>query len=418
MSAPRFANVLKKVPVPLFGTAATAVQFGAKKATSAPRYAQWGVPLAAGGLWFVWPAVDEEWKQSLFQFGSSSDGEVLPKAPIAEDKNDVDEVSDSTQVEDEATNIIESTDDVKDSSATEKDVVAVTEESAETISSNNEESSAADKYENLPEEDEPTTCTICLINRQGPCRPMWRKFERCMKDNSNSDDNSDSVSPSMSEKCDAYMLPWIKCIQSYRNRYTIIANNFFQKELIAEVEKEIMEEEKVLLEGFDVTSIIQVGHEWNDIDKTPGKELADDEDATLVEGVARINLWDNKGSRPIEIAYVKDQDGNLLGYDQFFDFKKSIKDDQENSAKVGECNFHVSGSTQSIQIFALYRDMKKEDSTDAKPDDKDEVALEERTQKLFYSKNLSMETIPLQMKVEEDSSTASESVKSDSATNE
>ncbi|GFH53085.1 hypothetical protein CTEN210_09561 [Chaetoceros tenuissimus] len=416
MSAPRFANALKKLPVPLFGTAATAVQFGAKKATSAPRYAQWGVPLAAGGLWFVWPAVDEEWKQSLFQFGSSSHGEVVAKA---EDKKDVDEVSDSTQVEDEATNITESTNDAKNSPTADKEVVAATEESAETVSSNEEESSVIDKYENLPEEDEPTTCTICLINRQGPCRPMWRKFERCMKDNSNSDDNSDSVSPSMSEKCDAYMLPWIKCIQSYRNRYTIIANNFFQKELIAEVEKEIKEEEKVLLEGFDVSSIIQVGHEWNDIDKTPGKELADDEDATLVEGVAKINLWDNKGSRPIEIAYVKDQDGNLLGYDQFFDFKKSIKDDKENSAKVGVCNFHVSGSTQSIQIFALYRDMKKEDSTDAKSDDKDKVAPEERAQKLFYSKSLSMETIPVQMKEEEDdSSKASENIQTDSSTNE
>ena len=415
MSAPRFANVLKKVPVPLFGTAATAVQFGAKKATSAPRYAQWGVPIAAGGLWFVWPAVDEEWKQSLFQFGSSSDGEVVSKAPKAEDDKDVDE-----QVEDEATtNMSESIDDGIDSSAADKEVAEATkEESAETISSNNEESNATDKYENLPEDDEPTTCTICLINRQGPCRPMWRKFERCMKDNSNSDDDSDSVSPSMSEKCDAYMLPWIECIQSYRNRYTIIANNFFQKELIAEVEKEIKEDEKVLLEGFDVSSIIQVGHEWNDIDKTPGKELADDEDATLVEGVARINLWDNKGSRPIEIAYVKDQDGNLLGYDQFFDFKKSIKDDEENSAKVGACNFHVSGSTQSIQIFALYRDMKKEDSTDAKSDTKGEVAPEERTQKLFYSKSLSMETIPVQMKVEEDSSTASEDIKTDSSTDE
>ena len=135
MSTPRFANVLKKVPVPLFGTAATAVQFGAKKATSAPRYAQWGVPIAAGGLWFVWPAVDEEWKQSLFQFGSSSDGEVAPKAPKAEDDKDVDE-----QVEDEATNMSESIDDGIDSSAADKEVAEATkEESAETISSNNEE---------------------------------------------------------------------------------------------------------------------------------------------------------------------------------------------------------------------------------------------------------------------------------------
>jgi hypothetical protein len=26
------------------------------------------------------------------------------------------------------------------------------------------------------------TCSICLINRQGPCRKYWLKFERCMKE--------------------------------------------------------------------------------------------------------------------------------------------------------------------------------------------------------------------------------------------
>eukprot|EP00571_Detonula_confervacea_P001854 CAMPEP_0172317480 /NCGR_PEP_ID=MMETSP1058-20130122/31761_1 /TAXON_ID=83371 /ORGANISM="Detonula confervacea, Strain CCMP 353" /LENGTH=279 /DNA_ID=CAMNT_0013032055 /DNA_START=38 /DNA_END=873 /DNA_ORIENTATION=+ len=30
--------------------------------------------------------------------------------------------------------------------------------------------------------DEDTTCSICLINRQGPCRKYWLKFERCMKE--------------------------------------------------------------------------------------------------------------------------------------------------------------------------------------------------------------------------------------------
>ena len=43
--------------------------------------------------------------------------------------------------------------------------------------------SIADPYENLPEEDEPTHCSICLTYRQGPCRPYWRKVEACTKDN-------------------------------------------------------------------------------------------------------------------------------------------------------------------------------------------------------------------------------------------
>jgi len=77
-------NVLKKVPVPIFGTAATALQFGGRKAASAPRYAQWAVPAVVGGLWFVWPAVDEEWKQSIF--GSSP--EETSAAPAADQKEE------------------------------------------------------------------------------------------------------------------------------------------------------------------------------------------------------------------------------------------------------------------------------------------------------------------------------------------
>ena len=84
----------------------------------------------------------------------------------------------------------------------------------------------------------------------------------------------------------------------------------------------------------------------------------DEQDISLVEGVARINLWQrvkptdhsNDGeehdgsssplalplalplqSRPIEIAFIRDQDGALLGYKQFFDFKKSIKEGESAS---------------------------------------------------------------------------------------
>ena len=58
-------NSLKQIPAPLFGTAATALAFTKQKITSAPRYAPWALPASIGALWFVWPAVDEEWKQSI-----------------------------------------------------------------------------------------------------------------------------------------------------------------------------------------------------------------------------------------------------------------------------------------------------------------------------------------------------------------
>lgn len=71
-------NSLKKVPAPLFGSAAVALQFGSRKASAVPRFAPWAIPAVAGGLWFVWPAVDEEWKRSLF--GSSSEAAAAPAA--------------------------------------------------------------------------------------------------------------------------------------------------------------------------------------------------------------------------------------------------------------------------------------------------------------------------------------------------
>ena len=58
-------NLLKCVPVPLFGTASTAVAFMSPKVTRLPKLAPWALPAGVGGIWFVWPAVDLEWKQSM-----------------------------------------------------------------------------------------------------------------------------------------------------------------------------------------------------------------------------------------------------------------------------------------------------------------------------------------------------------------
>jgi Cobalamin biosynthesis protein CobT (nicotinate-mononucleotide:5, 6-dimethylbenzimidazole phosphoribosyltransferase) len=285
--------------------------------------------------------------------------------------------------------------------------------------------SESDPYDDLPEEDEPTTCTICLINRQGPCRPTWRKFEKCMKDNSSAeaegkDKMNQNEGSSLGEKCDKYMLPWITCLQKFRNRYTLISNNFFQNEMIAEIENGIDEEEKILLDNFDVKSIVQIGNDWSKAD--PLQEISDDDDVPLVEGVVSINLWDANQSRPIEIAFVKDQDGTLLGYEQFFDFKKQLngkvtEDLDDNIGKVGGCIFHANpATTKSIQIFALYRNRETTDESDANSNDdavvhdhasdidsnrkSQDESKETRPvggkQALFYSKLLTMEEIPIQ----------------------
>lgn len=71
-----------------------------------------------------------------------------------------------------------------------------------------------DPYANLPEEDEPTTCSICQTFRQGPCRPYWRRNERCVKDHAHEKDGH--------EKCERYSIPFIRCIQEYSNIYGLI----------------------------------------------------------------------------------------------------------------------------------------------------------------------------------------------------
>jgi hypothetical protein len=94
-------NTLKKVPAPLFGSAAVAVQFGARKASAAPRFAPWALPAIAGGLWFVWPAVDEEWKKSVFGSSSSSESTPAPetKPEIELDQKVMDKVEKAYVVE-------------------------------------------------------------------------------------------------------------------------------------------------------------------------------------------------------------------------------------------------------------------------------------------------------------------------------
>jgi hypothetical protein len=290
-----------------------------------------------------------------------------------------------------------------------------------------------DPYDNLPEEDEPTSCVICLINRQGPCRAHWRKFERCMKDNtkdensSEDNDNESSSTPSSSlgEKCDVYMLPWIRCIQEFRNKYTLISNSFFQKELIEDVESHISDDERILLDNIDPASIVTLGEDWYDakamVESTALETSETDattsteKDDVLATGIARINLWDQKANCPIEVAYVKDQDDKLLGYDQFFDFKKSIKsgEDKDGSLKkkVGACNFHVDPvTTKAIRIYALYR-TNEENTDDTTVDntslDQDSPTRKKEVQTLYYSTPIGIDTIPVQEKHEAEESQSS-----------
>eukprot|EP00559_Dactyliosolen_fragilissimus_P005472 CAMPEP_0184868682 /NCGR_PEP_ID=MMETSP0580-20130426/31380_1 /TAXON_ID=1118495 /ORGANISM="Dactyliosolen fragilissimus" /LENGTH=487 /DNA_ID=CAMNT_0027369733 /DNA_START=53 /DNA_END=1516 /DNA_ORIENTATION=+ len=275
-----------------------------------------------------------------------------------------------------------------------------------------------DAYENLPEEDEPTTCTICLINRQGPCRNNWRKFERCMKDHgddksSNKDDHADNLG----EKCDKYMIPWLTCVQSRKNTYSMITNSFYQDEFVDVMEAEAKEAGNTSYYGNDMDPLsfldLQDWFQHQSSQNVNVKEISSSEDKKdhitdekndsididLIHASATINLIDNATGREIEIAYVRDQDGKLLGFEQFVSLKKErraqiakrderdlqkkgkemIENPDNSTNNIGEedekheiggdekifipsaglCNFNIiPGETKSIKVYALYRDDK------------------------------------------------------------
>jgi hypothetical protein len=218
-----------------------------------------------------------------------------------------------------------------------------------------------DPYANLPKEDERTLCQVCLINRQGPCRPYWRKMEACLKDHDGEKKQAQGQKQHSSVVCDRYMIPWLDCVQSYRNMYMLYYNDLYQLEVIEPIEKEIQPEELYKWEEveLDWTPYIDwikskdvplwrlfSGPEFRVVRKTP-RPVYEGKDPELVKLEIKVKL--EKGGLPIELAYAKDQGGLVLGYEQFTAAKKDNLD-------VGVLEFGFRPDrTASVQLFALYK---------------------------------------------------------------
>lgn len=232
-----------------------------------------------------------------------------------------------------------------------------------------------DPYANLPEEDEETTCFMCLVNRQGPCRDYWRKFERCLKDHPiKKDEQQDEESHDESAKeetadasvfCDQYMLPWLACVQSYRNLYLLYFNYLNQTDLIEPLEESIRGEEIVEWKEVNVDWSPYV--DWvkskdyttwdlfeilkrNALPITPRPEY-EGEDPEMVEIEVKVKLQNEE--LPLQIAYAKDQGGLLLGMEHF----------SEKEEKPEETTFKISfrpSMTANVQFYAFYKNDKDE----------------------------------------------------------
>jgi hypothetical protein len=181
-----------------------------------------------------------------------------------------------------------------------------------------EEKEEEDPYANLPEEDEETGCSMCNTFRKGPCRPVWRKLERCFKDHEHEENGA--------VKCMRYWTPHSDCLMKHTNLYHLISLDFKQ-ELIEDVQLSTSPEERkawtptvdwsnwimfVNEVGLDFQQTIPVEEDQ----KTPlWQQVPEDTEPVLITIKAVIpKQQQDESGLMLKAAYAVDQDGRVLGF--------------------------------------------------------------------------------------------------------
>lgn len=246
-----------------------------------------------------------------------------------------------------------------------------------------------DPYENLPEEDEETHCSMCKTFRQGPCRPQWRKLERCFKDHENEEDGA-------STHCMKYFTPHQKCLTAYTNLYQLISLNMKQ-ELVRDAELSVTQEERrSWTPTVDWTMwkkfVADVGTDYRETlpemprDTPLWKRFPENTEPVIIPPTASVPK--EKDGMILKLCYAVDQDGIVLGfsynegYGKLLDRAKQMTNEnkgpteeeapptneadlEEESGVDMELEFYVvPGETSHVTISAMYA----EDPTRASPE--------------------------------------------------
>jgi hypothetical protein len=263
------------------------------------------------------------------------------------------------------------------------------------------EENEEDPYDNLPEKDEPTHCSICLTYRQGPCRPYWRKVEACTKDNElpeksdKNDDDDDAERPD--PPCLKYMMPWIDCASGYRNLYALIELDTNYTEGIQDLEATSQNfcwaphhEPKVDWQPWqDYVELLNPqwklprstakkakseGHVWKSLDHSEDPELVQ------VEATVATTM----GPGILECAYALDQDDNVIGFVYGTKPSDAAKGELKSDAETATMTIRLMPThTRHVVLAAAYTHVdetkKKKKSKGGKDDDDD--ALESHVYK-------------------------------------
>jgi hypothetical protein len=180
-----------------------------------------------------------------------------------------------------------------------------------------EDDGGVDPYDNLPDEDEETSCSMCKTFRKGPCRPFWRKLEHCFKDHEKEKDGA--------EQCMRYFNPHHQCLGKYTNLYQLVSLEAKQ-ELVDDTEKSVSKDERRPWNPeIDWTMWKRFCHEDNGLALKPQtipsankdapywKRLPDDVEPLLITLSSNLPLEDTNGLL-LKVAYAVDQDGFVLGF--------------------------------------------------------------------------------------------------------
>lgn len=245
-----------------------------------------------------------------------------------------------------------------------------------------------DPYDNLPEEDEPTHCSICMTYRQGPCRPYWKKVEACTKDNELKEDDkkqvedeekSETEEESEEEQrdppCLKYMLPWIDCATGFRNLYNLIELDTNYTMGIADLEKDASQNlcwapaNSPPIDWSGWQTYLENNENWTLPDTQEleekvslWKSLDQSKDPELVEIQATVAMTQHNGI--LECAYAQDQDGNVIGFQygtkpsDAAKAKEEIEEKEESSVTL---KIRIlPQKTQTVTIAAAYTHVDKE----------------------------------------------------------
>lgn len=205
-----------------------------------------------------------------------------------------------------------------------------------TVKGSASESSLSDLLESKKDRGD---CPLCKKYSQGPCGEFFQKWIQCI-------DSLDSGSKN-NEKCDSLLVPLDKCLKKHKDFYDKInvydsesdvdADNISKWiEFIAEIEdtKESTKDES----GVEI--------EWK---KSPHDEIEMQIRPERQMGAAMFPERESgkeEDDRILLLAYVKDQEGNLIGagsVEELYSFQNQFV-----------LRFDVNSSCEEITAYALY----------------------------------------------------------------